>query len=108
MVSGFKDYGKYDGLGLADLVKTKRVKPGELVEEAISRIEKINPKLNAVITRAYDSARKAAERELPDGPFAGIPFLLKDLTATCAGIPMCKGSRFHIRAVVLPPQFRRG
>jgi len=95
MVSGFKDYGKYDGLGLADLVKTKRVKPGELVEEAISRIEKINPKLNAVITRAYDSARKAAERELPDGPFAGIPFLLKDLTATCAGIPMCKGSRFH-------------
>ena len=67
MVSGFKDYGKYDGLGLADLVKTKRVKPGELVEEAISRIEKINPKLNAVITRAYDSARKAAERELPDG-----------------------------------------
>jgi len=95
MASGFKDYGKFDALGLASLVKKKEVQPGELVEEAISRIERVNPQLNAVITRTFDAARKAAEGILPDGPFAGVPFLLKDLLASCAGMPMCRGSRFH-------------
>jgi len=94
-MTGFNDYDKHDGLGLAELVRKKEVKPSDLVEEAISRIEELNPQLNAVIHRMYDLARKAAEGNLPDGPFSGVPFLLKDLMADYAGVPMRKGSRFH-------------
>ena len=94
-MSDFSDYDNHDGLGLAALVRKKEVKPSELVEEAISRIEKLNPQLNAVIHRMYDLAQKAAEGNLPDGPFSGVPFLLKDLMADYAGVPTRKGSRFH-------------
>jgi amidase len=93
-MSGFSDYDKYDGLGLAELVRRKEVKPGELVEEAINRIEKLNPQVNAVIHKMYEQARKTAEGELPDGPFKGVPFLLKDLLAYYAGVPMTCSSRF--------------
>ena len=92
-MSGFSDYDKYDGLGLAALVSKKEVKPGELVEEAISRIEKINPSINAVIHKMYKQARKAAEGDLPDGAFKGVPFLLKDLLTSYAGAPLSNGSR---------------
>ena len=94
-MNGFSDYEEYDGLGLAELVRSKEVKPSELVEEAINRIEKLNPQINAVIHRMYDLAREATEGELPDGVFRGVPFLLKDLMADYAGVPMRKGSRFH-------------
>ena len=94
-MSSFSDYGKYDGLGLAQLVRKKEVEPSELVEEAINRIEKLNPQLNAVIHKMYDLAREAAEGDLPDGAFRGVPFMLKDLLAAYAGVPMRSGSRFH-------------
>lgn len=94
-MSGFEDYAKYDGLGLAELVRKTEVKPSELVEEAIRRIDQLNPQINAVIQKTYDLAREAAEGDLPDGPFKGVPFLLKDLTITLAGVPTCNGSRFH-------------
>ena len=94
MAAAFSDYDKYDGLGLAELVKKKQVKPIELVEEAINRIEKLNPQLNAVVHKMYEEARQTAESPLPDGPFKGVPFLLKDLTAFYAGAPLSCGSRF--------------
>ncbi|MBN1177472.1 MAG: amidase [Dehalococcoidales bacterium] len=94
MTSGYPYYDKYDGLGLAELVKKNQVKPTELVEEAISRIEKLNPQLNAVVHKMYDSALKTAGGDLPDGPFKGVPFLLKDLMAFCKDEPMTNGSRF--------------
>jgi amidase len=93
-MSSFGDYGKYDGLGLAELVRKKEVKPSELVEETISRIERLNIQVNAVIYKMYKHARKAADMELPDGPFKGVPFLLKDLAAFYAGVPLTCGSRF--------------
>jgi amidase len=93
-MTGFSDYDKYDGLGLAELVRKKEVRPVELVEEAISRIEKLNPKVNAVIHKMYDQARKTAEGDLPDGPFKGVPFLLKDLVTFYAGVPLTNGSKF--------------
>jgi amidase len=93
-MSGFSDYDKYDGLGLAELVRKKEVKPSELVEEAISRIEKLNPQLNAVIYKMYELARKAADGDLPDGPFKGVPFLIKDILTAYAGAPLTNGSRF--------------
>jgi amidase len=94
MMSGFSDYEKYDGLGLAELVRKKEVKPSELVEEAISRIERLNPQLNAVIHKMYELAREAADKDLPDGPFKGVPFLMKDLLMAYAGVPLTSSSRF--------------
>lgn len=91
----FSEYEKYDGLGLAELVRNKEVKPTELVEEAIGRIESLNPQLNAVIYKMYDQARETAVADLPDGPFCGVPFLLKDIMADYAGVPTRKGNRFH-------------
>ncbi len=89
----FKEFDHYDGLGLADLVRKKEVSPSELCEEAIRRIEQVNPKVNAVITPMYDIARRAVQRGLTDGPFAGVPFLLKDIIDEYAGVPLTMGSR---------------
>ncbi len=89
----FPEYSNYDGLGLAELIKKKEISAAELVEAAIERIEAHNPKLNAVITKMYDSARKSAKEPLSDGAFAGVPFLVKDLLATIAGVPTANGNR---------------
>ncbi len=83
-----------DATAQAELVRCKEVKPIELVEAAIERIESLNPQLNAVITPMYDLAREAAAGELPEGPFTGIPFLLKDLIASYGGVRMTNGSTF--------------
>ena len=88
------DYSDYDGLGLAELVATGQVTPAELVEAAIERIERHNPTLNAVVFKGYDDARKEAAGGLPDGPFKGVPFLIKDLAMPVAGWPRTSGSRF--------------
>jgi amidase len=89
----FVDFLKYDGLGLAGLVHRKEVKPEELLEAAITRIDAINPQLNAVVTKMYDEARKTIAMGLPDGPFKGVPFLLKDLGATYAGVRLTMGCK---------------
>ncbi|WP_337186875.1 amidase family protein [Phenylobacterium sp.] len=88
------DYSEYDGLGLAELVRSKRVSPAELAEAAIARIERHNPTLNAVVYKGYDDARRAAAGDLPEGPFRGVPFLIKDLGMPVAGWPRSCGSRF--------------
>ena len=82
---GFANYAEYDGLGLAELVDKGEVTPAELVEAAIERIERHNPTLNAVVHKAYDEARKTAAGDLPEGPFRGVPFLIKDLGAKVTG-----------------------
>ena len=71
----------------AELVRKKEVSPVELVDDAINRIEKLNPELNAVIIERFDKARAEAEGELPDGPFRGVPAVLKDLDGASAGDP---------------------
>ena len=92
-MGGFKEYDKYDGIGLAELVKNKEISAAELCEEAIARIERVNPALNAVVTPMYDLARESVQAPLPDGPFSGVPFLLKDLLGDFAGVPQTMGSR---------------
>ena len=87
------DYAALDAIALAELVRRQEVRPIELLEATISRIEHLNPRLNAVVTRLYDQAREAVAREMPEGPFSGVPFLLKDLGASYAGAPMTSGSR---------------
>ena len=93
-MSGFADYEQYDALGLADLVRRGKVTPTELLEAAIARVEARNPKVNAVIMPLYDHGRRAIADGLPDGPFRGVPFLLKDLGAPLTGTTMTRGSRF--------------
>jgi amidase len=88
------DYADHDGLGLADLVRRREVSPAELVEAAIERIERHDGALNAVVHKAYDEARAVAAGALPDGPFAGVPFLIKDLGAKVKGWPRSSGSNF--------------
>ena len=88
------DYAAYDGVGLAELVGKHAVTPAELVEAAIARIERHDGKLNAVVYKAYDEARRAAAADLPPGPFRGVPFLIKDLGPRVAGWPNSYGSRF--------------
>jgi amidase len=93
-VSLSDETGWLDATDLAELVRKKEVKPIELVDAAIERIERVNSQLNAVITPMFDQARAAAKGKLPDGPFTGVPFLLKDLLAAYAGVPMTSGSGF--------------
>ncbi len=88
------DYADYDGLGLAALVASGEVSAEALLAAAIARIEALNPQLNAVVTKLYDQAEAALKAGLPAGPFAGVPFMLKDLGGAQAGVPMTAGSRF--------------
>jgi amidase len=88
------DFATLDATAQADLVRRKEVKPIELVEDSIRRIERLNPTVNAVITPMFDLARQAASGPLPDGPFTGVPFLLKDLMAAYAGVRFTWGSAF--------------
>jgi amidase len=88
------DVGSLDAIAQAELVRRKEVRPSELVDAAIERIERLNPSLNAVITPMYDYAREAARGPIPDGPFAGVPFLLKDFIAEAAGVRFAEGVAF--------------
>ena len=89
-MSGFTEYENFDALGLADLVRRKQVTAEELLESAIARIEARNPQINAVTMKLYDYARQAIASGLPDGPFRGVPYLMKDLTASIAGLKMTR------------------
>ncbi len=90
----FDDYVQYDGLGLAELIAKREVHPKEVLEAAVLRAEKLNPELNAIVTPLYDYARERVRRDL-SGPFAGVPFLLKDAHHALEGTPMSNGSRLH-------------
>lgn len=85
----------HDSLGLADLVKKRKVSPTELLEAAIGRAEALNPRFNFMAQKHYDYARKAIAAGLPQGPFSGVPWLLKDLNTYIAGEVTENGSRLY-------------
>jgi amidase len=88
------DLAFLDATAQAELVRKREATPLELVEAAIARIEKLDPKLNAVIHRRFEKARaEAAAPDLPNGPFRGVPFLLKDILGMSAGDPYHMGLR---------------
>ncbi len=89
----FAEYTQHDGLGLAALVQRGELGAAELLEAAIARIEAHNPVLNAVIRTRFESARGEATQVDRAAPFAGVPFLLKDLLSTLAGEPTGYGNR---------------
>src|SRR5262245_35994670 len=83
-----------DAMAQAELVRSKDLKAEELTDAAITRAERLNPALNAIITPIFESARLYAAGPLVEGAFTGVPFLLKDLLASLAGVKMASGSRF--------------
>lgn len=88
-----EEYKRYDGVGIAALIEKKEVKPEEVLSAAIEAIERHNPVLNAVINKMYDQAHKSLEAPIPDGPFKGVPILLKDTVQEIKGEKISSGSK---------------
>jgi Asp-tRNA(Asn)/Glu-tRNA(Gln) amidotransferase A subunit family amidase len=91
MALSFEDYRRHDALGLAALIRKKEVSAAEVAEAAIARAEAVNPKINAIVEPLYDRARTAASGPLT-GPFAGVPWAVKDLNHPIKGVRMTGGS----------------
>ena len=89
-VSGYADY---DGLGLAELVRSGQVSPRELLEDALAGVDAVNPELNGVVSRVADLAEAEIAAGLPDGPFTGVPFMVKELGMQAKGAPSRCGSK---------------
>jgi len=93
------DYDKCDALALADLVRRGEASPGELLEETFKRIDERNPKLNAVVWENRELSRKLIDDGLPDGPFKGVPLLVKDSGMPVTGFASTSGCRFFEGAI---------
>lgn len=89
----FPEYERFDALGLAELVRAGEITPAELMEATAFRLEARNGALNAVVFDWLDRAREMARAARPEGPFAGVPFLLKNLGTAMADTPLTMGSR---------------
>ncbi|TBW41345.1 amidase [Siculibacillus lacustris] len=98
-VGGFADYEAHDALGLAALVRAGEVTASELLDAALVRIEAHEPTLNAVVHRFEDLGRRAIAAGLPDGPFTGVPFLVKNTGLEVAGTILSTGSRLFADVV---------
>lgn len=94
-----QDYSSHDGMGLAQLVRRGDVSVPEIVEAAIAQVERLDRRINAVVYLDFDRAREMAAGPLPDGPFTGVPFLVKDFGIGVAGWPCTSGSRFCAEVV---------
>ncbi len=88
------EWAQLDATGQAQLVRDGEVSAAELVDSAVRRIEALNPALNAVICDLFEKAVAAAAGPLPDGPFRGVPMVLKDLACHSAGDPFHEGMQF--------------
>src|ERR1700761_8530621 len=98
----FDAYQAHDAVGLAELVAKRDVSPTELLDAALARAEEVNPAINAIVRPLEAEARAAIAAGLPEGPLAGVPFLIKDISAHMKGVPTSAGSRLF--ADVVPDQ----
>jgi len=90
----FQEYVQYDALGLAELVRRGQVQPSELLDVAMQRADSVQPSLNAIVARMDELARQRCQQGFDmQQPFAGVPFLIKDLFQDYAGLPSSFGSR---------------
>ncbi len=94
MALSLTDYAAHDGLALGTLVRTGQVSATEVLQAALAAIDRLNPHLNAITYTMRAEAEAAIAAGLPDGPYRGVPFLLKDLSPTAANVPTSGGSRF--------------
>jgi len=88
----FNEILMLDATAQAELIRKKEVQAPELIESAIENIEKLNPKLNAVITPIFEKASEDAKKNIPVGAFSGVPFLMKDIGAAVGGARMSMGT----------------
>jgi Asp-tRNA(Asn)/Glu-tRNA(Gln) amidotransferase A subunit family amidase len=86
------EYAAQDGLGLAELIAERQVTPAEVLEAAQRRADEVDPAINAIVRR-MDGEAAARLREPLTGPFAGVPFVIKDLRQEYAGLPSSSGCR---------------
>lgn len=93
------NFAHLDALAQAALVQKGEVRPRELVEAAIKRIERLNPELNAVISTRFEQALAEAENAPRTGPFAGVPTLLKEIGPAMKGVRRSLGSRYLAKSV---------
>ena len=93
------EYRALDATSLAELVRRREVTADELLDTALDAIRDFNPSLNAVVTLFEDAARASIASGLPDGPFTGVPFAIKDLNATVEGVVTTNGSRAYSDAL---------
>ena len=94
-MSGFEEYGKHDAVSLAALVNSGEISETELLDESLSRMRAIQPKLNAITCDMEPFARAEIAAGVPDGPFRGVPFMLKDLFTLYKDAPTHNGSKFY-------------
>jgi amidase len=92
------NYRAHDAIGLADLIRRREITPSEALEAAIARAQAVNPRINAINLPLYEQARESVPRMPGDGPLAGVPFLVKDLSAYLAGVPTSAGSKVFATA----------
>ena len=88
-----KEYSSHDGLGLAELVAKKEIAPKELLDAALQAIAKVNPKLNAILQTLPEMAAAEIRDGLGQGPFAGVPFLIKELLLQAKNVRSDMGSK---------------
>ena len=88
------DYLKQDAVGLAGLIAGREVSAAEVLEAAVTRMEAVNPKVNAVVLSLVDEARAQVKDGTPAGPLGGVPYLIKDLVHM-RGAVTTSGSRLH-------------
>jgi len=100
----FDEYVSHDALGLAKLIRDGEVSATEVVEAALARADAVNPTVNAIVARRDDLARAQAAGPLGDGPFAGVPFVFKDLFCWQAGWPAEAGSNLW-KGFIAPVDF---
>ncbi|BBI49997.1 hypothetical protein HORIV_24180 [Vreelandella olivaria] len=86
------EYQQYDAMGLAELIRRREVSREEVLEAALTAIEKLNPSLNALVRTRYERARQESQKLPTDTLFGGVPTLSKDLLMGLAGEPLAFGS----------------
>jgi amidase/6-aminohexanoate-cyclic-dimer hydrolase len=86
------EYEDFDAVELGEMIGAGEVTAAEVLEEAISRMEALNPKLNVMVEPLFDAARRVAKASLPPGPLAGVPYLMKNLGLMMEGVRCTQGS----------------
>src|SRR5262245_36994285 len=99
------EYARYDGLGLAELVRTRQISAKELRLLLLAAVDKVNPQINSVIETYPDRVAALDPNVAPNGAFAGVPFLLKDIGSGEAGVRQEMGSRLMQGAVAAADSF---
>ena len=94
-----REYIRYDVHGLASLIRSHQVSAEQVLDCAFSRLDEVNPTLNAIVTECSEFARKCLSEMHGNEPFYGVPLLVKDLGHAIKGVRTTEGSKFFAKNV---------